>query len=204
MVMAALMALVMPSDARVLRNDPGGNIEQYQQAFADAKANHEFIAVDGGCASACTLIFTYPRELVCVTPRAWFGFHAAFKASEDEETGELVPAKTDKYGLPVSDVAATQAVFKQYPKAVQSWIEGHGGIMHPSIALDPYCVASRENDAAPESIICSALGSEIDQSRSVAVPRKADLIPQRASIFAQRLESCPAVPYAFDVEAAHV
>lgn len=127
--LALLLALIVPAQARILSGDPGGSIEEYIQAFKDSAKNREHIAIGGGCSSACTIILSYPRDLVCVTPNAWLGFHNAYLSTEDDD-GNFFPKATDSYGWPVPDADATKLLRSFYPKGVNEWIDRHGGL-HP-------------------------------------------------------------------------
>src|SRR5262249_36016277 len=78
---AALVALSATSASATMRisEDRGGQIGQYLQAFASVRSSGEKVVVDGNCLSACTLVLgLVPRERICATDRARFGFHAAW------------------------------------------------------------------------------------------------------------------------------
>ena len=61
-----------------IAEDRGGQIGQYLQAFNTLRSSGERVIVDGNCLSACTLVLgLVPRERICATQRARFGFHAA-------------------------------------------------------------------------------------------------------------------------------
>lgn len=124
-----LLAMFIPAQARLIRNDPGGSVEAYIEAFAESAKNHEHIAIDGGCMSACTAVLSYPHDLVCVTPNAWLGFHDAYLATEDDD-GNLFPKATDEYGWPVPDAEGTAELTSRYPASIRRWIDLHGGL-HP-------------------------------------------------------------------------
>src|SRR5438128_1538078 len=70
-----------PASGRVVKligDDPGGDVVQYESRFRRWAAESASAKVDGLCASACTLLLAYlPAEKVCLTPRARFGFHSA-------------------------------------------------------------------------------------------------------------------------------
>src|ERR1700739_4799613 len=137
-LLALAFASCVPASARIINDDPGGILDEYKAEFAKSKAAGEHIAVDGGCSPACTLIFAYPKELVCITPDAWFGFHSAYDETEDEDTGALVPKETDEYGFPVPSEEGTMDLFNSYPEAVQNWVNAHGGIMNAWIVRMTY------------------------------------------------------------------
>ena len=74
----ALLACGVTSASATMRisEDRGGQIGQYLQAFASLRTTGEPVVVDGDCLSACTLVLgLVPRNQICATPRARFGFH---------------------------------------------------------------------------------------------------------------------------------
>lgn len=60
-------------------DDRGGNVAEFEAVAEWFYTTRTDIRIDGPCASAC-LVFTYPKYMlnVCVTERAWFGFHSPF------------------------------------------------------------------------------------------------------------------------------
>jgi hypothetical protein len=62
-----------------------------------------------------------PREHICATPRARFGFHAAWMP--------------DDTGRPVTSTLGTQALWNIYPGQVRRWINRHGGLSRTMIYL---------------------------------------------------------------------
>jgi len=78
---AAALALSITSATAMMRiaDDRGGQIGPYLQALATVRSSGERVVVDGNCLSACTLVLgLVPRERICATHRARFGFHAAW------------------------------------------------------------------------------------------------------------------------------
>lgn len=67
---------------RVIRNDSGGQLQQYLNALSIAAIAGEVIKIDGWCASACTVYLGSP--FTCVTPQAKFGFHAPFGGTAEQ------------------------------------------------------------------------------------------------------------------------
>src|SRR5215472_9096404 len=60
----------------IIREDLGGILQKYDTKYRQIAAQGEKVVIDGDCASACTIILgIVPRENVCVTTRARFGFH---------------------------------------------------------------------------------------------------------------------------------
>ena len=62
-----------------------------------------------------------PRDRICATPRARFGFHAAWMPDTD--------------GRPVTSPMGTQALWNIYPASVRRWISRHGGLSRKMIYL---------------------------------------------------------------------
>jgi hypothetical protein len=121
---AAVLALGMTSASASMRisEDRGGQIGQYLQAFATLRSSGESVIVDGNCLSACTLVLgLLPRERICATQRARFGFHAAWMPDHD--------------GRPVTSPLGTQALWSIYPSSVRRWIMRHGGLSRKMIFL---------------------------------------------------------------------
>jgi hypothetical protein len=121
----ALLACGVTSASATMRisEDRGGQIGQYLQTFAALRTTGEPVVVDGNCLSACTLVLgLIPRNQICATPRARFGFHAAWMPDLD--------------GNPVTSRLGTQALWKIYPRSVQRWIGRHGGLSRKMIYLE--------------------------------------------------------------------
>ena len=121
---AAVVALTVTSASATMRiaEDRGGQIGHYLQAFATVRSSGESVVVDGNCLSACTLVLgVVPRERICATPRARFGFHAAWMPDRD--------------GRPVTSPLGTQALWNIYPASVRRWINRHGGLSRKMIFM---------------------------------------------------------------------
>jgi hypothetical protein len=109
------------AEVRILAS-PGGRIGSYLDLFALVNASGERVVIDGPCMSACTLVLTMvPRERICVTRRAVFGFHAA--------------SSFDRRGRRVIEREASEAVIEAYPPSVRGWIKRHGGLSSRTILL---------------------------------------------------------------------
>ena len=116
---AAVLALSATSASATMRiaEDRGGQIGHYLQAFTTLRSSGERVVVDGSCLSACTLVLgIVPRERICATQRARFGFHAAWMPDRD--------------GRPVTSPLGTQALWSIYPASVRQWINRHGGLLN--------------------------------------------------------------------------
>lgn len=118
-----LASAVAPASATMrIAEDRGGQIGRYLQAFAMLRSSGERVVVDGNCLSACTLILgVIPRDRICATPRARFGFHAAWMPDAD--------------GRPVTSTMGTQALWEVYPPRVRHWINRHGGLTRQMIYM---------------------------------------------------------------------
>ena len=88
-------------NARVIRDDAGGNMNTYLMAASAARAFGQRIEIDGWCASACTLYLGSPYT--CVTRRAELAFHAP--------TG----------GSPSQKRLAVRVMSEKLPQAVGRW-----------------------------------------------------------------------------------
>jgi hypothetical protein len=121
---AAMLACGVTSASATMRiaEDRGGQIGHYLQTFALVRSSGERVVIDGNCLSACTLVLgLVPRSRVCATPRARFGFHAAWMP--------------DSEGRPVTSPMGTQALWNIYPLPVRHWINRHGGLSRKMIYL---------------------------------------------------------------------
>jgi hypothetical protein len=154
---AALLAsgISSASATMLIADDRGGQIGHYLQAFATLRSSGEKVVVDGNCLSACTLVLgLIPRERICATTRARFGFHAAWMPDEN--------------GRPVTSPMGTQALWNIYPGTVRKWITRQGGLSRRMIYLQghdlsgivPSCTRSAGREAqrsdsrriAPETV----------------------------------------------------
>ncbi len=119
------MATLTASDASALmriQEDMGGRIGHYVETFAAIRDSGERVMIDGPCLSACTMVLgLIPRERICVTERALFGFHAAW-----------VPGP---HGRPVYSPIGTQTLWQVYPAHVKRWIVNKGGLRRKMIFL---------------------------------------------------------------------
>lgn len=122
LLLPCLLAWCAPAHAYYVSNDRGGLIGQYLQDYATIRDSGQSVIIDGQCLSACTLVLgIIPRERIVVTPRARFGFHAAWMPDDD--------------GRPVTSKEGTQALWSVYPRTVRRWISAHGGLTRRMIYL---------------------------------------------------------------------
>jgi hypothetical protein len=120
---ALLASGVGPASATMyISGDRGGQIGRYLQQFASVRSSGERVVIDGNCLSACTMVLgMIPRDRICATSRARFGFHAAWMP--------------DASGRPVTSALGTEALWKVYPGRVRHWISRHGGLSRRMIYL---------------------------------------------------------------------
>lgn len=81
LIPAILLSVALSSAAhgQVITADRGGIIGDYINRYGTIAASGEQVAIDGTCASACTLALRFvPRSQLCITSRAELGFHSAF------------------------------------------------------------------------------------------------------------------------------
>ena len=122
---AIVVTLSVTSASATMRisEDRGGQIGHYLQTFAALRSTGENVVIDGNCLSACTLVLgLVPRERICATQHARFGFHAAWMP--------------DHNGRPVTSPLGTQALWDIYPPSVRHWISRHGGLSRKMIFLE--------------------------------------------------------------------
>jgi hypothetical protein len=121
----AMLAMLFGGQAHAVRiaNDKGGQIGPYLDAFLNIRNNTaEQVIIDGPCLSACTIVLgIIPRERLCVTRRAQFGFHAAWNPGRD--------------GRPVLSQAGTKALWDLYPGEVRAWLKKKGGLKPQMVIL---------------------------------------------------------------------
>jgi hypothetical protein len=121
---AALLSASVTSASATMRiaEDRGGQIGHYLQVFAMLRSSGERVIIDGNCLSACTLVLgMIPRDHLCATGRARFGFHAAW-----------MPGRN---GRRVTSAMGTRALWNIYPPSVRHWITRHGGLSRHMIYL---------------------------------------------------------------------
>jgi hypothetical protein len=120
---ALLACATSPASATMrIYEDRGGQIGYYLESYTRLRSSGEQVVVDGNCFSACTLLLgAIPRNRICATERARFGFHAAWMPDAD--------------GRPVTSPMGTQALWDAYPTSVRRWIVRHGGLSRRMIFL---------------------------------------------------------------------
>jgi hypothetical protein len=113
---AVTVLAIWPASATMrITNNGGGEIGPYLDRLTQLLNSGQRVAIDGPCLSACTLLLgVIPRERLCVTRRARFGFHAAWRPNEA--------------GLQVTSPEGTQLMMTIYPQEIRDWISRHGGL----------------------------------------------------------------------------
>lgn len=102
---AAMLATPVVAATIDVNDSHGGIVANYKARWSAAAARGDSVRVVGPCQSACTvLIGEIPRDRICVTPAAQFGFHLA---------------KTP---------AATAMLRAAYDTGITAWIDAHGGL----------------------------------------------------------------------------
>jgi hypothetical protein len=117
-----LLAGVGTSQAYRITEDRGGRIGTYVDKYQDLRSSGETVVIDGLCASACTIVLgAVPHDRICVTSHASLGFHAAWDFGAN--------------GRAITNLEATQMLYKMYPSQVQRWIAARGGLTPRMIFL---------------------------------------------------------------------
>jgi hypothetical protein len=138
LIFAALLGSTSPQPVVVhITQDFGGDVDTYIAKYERLALSGTSIEIDGECTSACGLVFShFPRDRVCVTPRAVFGLHQAWvwrpghPHIEEDRNIEADPAFT------ANMIAA-------YPPVVRGWVKAHGPLVlepkyMPASALHGY------------------------------------------------------------------
>lgn len=122
LVAALLLGGVGAGHATVrIVNDRGGRIGDYVDKYKRLRDSGEFVVIDGYCVAACTIVLgAVPRDRICLTSNAKFGFQAAWDL--------------DANGKRVPNPEATRMLYAAYPSEVRDWIAEHGG-MTPHLIL---------------------------------------------------------------------
>lgn len=107
----------------IIKDDLGGYLHEYEERYLKIAGGTARIMIDGECSSACTTILGYvPLERICVTDKAWLGFHA--------------PTEEDPNGNWVETPEGTAEVMDHYPQPVRDWIAYKGGLEEEMIYLE--------------------------------------------------------------------
>lgn len=96
----------------------------YSVAMLKLQESGTKVKFAGRCDSACTVYLALPRDQICITPGAAFGFHAPHAAT------------------PEASRVAQDYLLERYPEWVKTWIAGRGGLSGKLITMD-YAYASK-------------------------------------------------------------
>jgi hypothetical protein len=106
----ALAALPARAETVDISDNHGGSVMAYDARWAAYAARGLDVRIVGPCQSACTVLLGHiPRQKICVTPQASFGFHLANKPQ------------------------ATATLEQGYAPDIKAWIAQHGGLTHDFI-----------------------------------------------------------------------
>jgi hypothetical protein len=108
-LLTALFVTILPSVASAetinVSDNHGGSVAAYDARWAAYASQGVNVRIVGPCQSACTVLLGHiPRDKICVTPQASFGFHQAHLPS------------------------ATATLWNAYGSDIQAWINQHGGL----------------------------------------------------------------------------
>lgn len=102
-----LLASIAPALAETIdvSDSHGGIVSEYNARWAELGSRGVHVRIVGPCQSACTVLLAHvPREHICVTPNASFGFHLAKTAT------------------------GTSLLRAAYSPDIMGWIDAHGGL----------------------------------------------------------------------------
>ena len=111
---ALLLLSAAPASAETIEvsDNHGGSVAEYDSRWAGYAGRGVDVKIIGPCQSACTVLLGHiPRDKICVTPNASFGFHLAHLES------------------------ATATLRSAYQADIRAWIEAHGGLKKDFIWL---------------------------------------------------------------------
>lgn len=109
LIAALLLMPALPVSAQTIdvHDNHGGRVADYSTRWAAHAARGVRVRIVGPCRSACTVLLGHiPRNRICVTPRASFGFHLARLQT------------------------ATDTLWRAYQPDIQAWINRRGGLSH--------------------------------------------------------------------------
>lgn len=107
-----------------ISNNSGGMIVVFALQVAEYRDAGTLVKFSGRCDSACTLFLSLPKQQTCISPGAYFRFHAP--AARSSRTERLAQA----------------FLMGKYPDWVRSWIQEKGGLSNQLFRMD-YAYASR-------------------------------------------------------------
>lgn len=105
-------------------NNSGGMIVIFALKVAEYRDEGTLVKFSGRCDSACTLFLSLPKQQTCISPGAYFRFHAPSARSSRAER------------------MAQTFMMAKYPDWVRSWVQGKGGLSDQLFRMD-YAYASQ-------------------------------------------------------------
>jgi len=112
-IFAAILTLgasVASAETIDVSDDHGGLLAAYQAQWAQLSTQGVNVRIVGPCVSACTVLLGYiPRQNICVTSGAYFGFHLA------------------------TTTFATEDLLRAYPADIRVWLNQRGGLSYQLI-----------------------------------------------------------------------
>jgi hypothetical protein len=129
---AADLALAGASQAHVkkfrrsvtIANNSGGRIIDFAKRSAQLRNSRALVRFAGRCDSACTLFLALPSHQTCISPGAYFRFHAPSAGSQRAAR------------------MAQVYMMRKYPGWVKGWIARNGGLSGRLVTMN-YAYASR-------------------------------------------------------------
>ena len=104
------VALAARAETIDVYDNHGGSAPAYNAQWAANAARGVSVRIVGPCQSACTILLGHiPRNRICVTPQARFGFHLARRQQ------------------------STALLWNAYPADIKAWINQHGGLTNQFI-----------------------------------------------------------------------
>lgn len=125
---AGLTGAVVPAAAKstsvVVSANSGGSVGVYVRKVASYQKAGTKVRFAGRCDSACTLLLALPRHNTCISPGAYFRFHAP--TARNSRMARLTHL----------------LMMRKYPIWVRSYLVKRGGLTRSLVTID-YSYASR-------------------------------------------------------------
>jgi hypothetical protein len=113
-VLATLFCVAAPAAAETINvfDNHGGSVIEYNARWTELAARSVSVRIVGPCQSACTVLLGHiPRNRICVTSAASFGFHLA------------------------QTTTASAILWNSYQSDIREWIDQHGGLQRGFVWL---------------------------------------------------------------------
>jgi len=112
-----------------IRNNPGGDVQLFQQAAQEVMDEGKRLVIDGFCASACVVLADLARTNTCITADAQIAVH---KASIIRVTG-----KTYVDGREVPTGRLLRREDPPDSDDINAWVNAHGGYPTKGVKIIP-------------------------------------------------------------------